>query len=257
MNSLLMKKHLGGMYWSPQAVKLAIPYFGDAFKCAMVFKKNLAEITWNSLRTLEKNPTTLPQTQTILAGQSVGGLSVTDLLQVKNYGDGARFLTDKLRTNSFVFDKKTLCDIHRFTRKEDALTWGSFRTGAVTIQGSQYTPPPHEALESLANDGFAFLNNEVLNPKERAIASFLFLSRSQFFFDANKRTASLVMNGILASNGYLPITFLSKRSDIFHKELGAFYESGNADALFSYFSELVQGMYSDLPKEELRGDPFG
>ncbi len=112
-------------------------------------------------------------------------------------------------------------------------------------------------MESLANDGFAFLNNAILNPKERAIASFLFLSRSQFFFDANKRTASLMMNGILASNGYRPITFLSKRSDLLHKELGAFYESGNADALFEYFSELVQGMYSDLPKEELRSDPFG
>ena len=68
-----MKAHLGGMYWTPGKSPLAIPYFGNAFKSAMVFKKNLAEITWNCMRTLENKPTSLPQTRTILAGQSVGG----------------------------------------------------------------------------------------------------------------------------------------------------------------------------------------
>lgn len=40
-----MKAHLGGIYWTPGKSPLAIPYFGNAFKSAMVFKKNLAEIT--------------------------------------------------------------------------------------------------------------------------------------------------------------------------------------------------------------------
>ena len=52
-----MKTHLCGMYWTPGKSPLAIPYFGSAFKSAMVFKQNLAEITWNCMRTLENNPT--------------------------------------------------------------------------------------------------------------------------------------------------------------------------------------------------------
>lgn len=40
-----MKTHLCGMYWTPGKSPLAIPYFGSAFKSAMVFKQNLAEIT--------------------------------------------------------------------------------------------------------------------------------------------------------------------------------------------------------------------
>ena len=110
-----MKTHLCGMYWTPGKSPLAIPYFGSAFKSAMVFKQNLAEITWNCMRTLENNPTSLPQTRTILAGQSVGGISVFDLLQVKNYGDASKLLIDKVRSNTFALDKATACAIHNLS----------------------------------------------------------------------------------------------------------------------------------------------
>ena len=78
------------MFWDLGCFDFQIPRFDEAEKAVFVFKKNLAEITWNCMRTLENNPSTLPQTQTILKGQSVSGLSINDLLQVKNYGDGAK-----------------------------------------------------------------------------------------------------------------------------------------------------------------------
>lgn len=251
-----IKSHLGGMYWTPGESPLAIPYFGSAFKSAMVFKQNLAEITWNCMRTLENNPTSLPQTRTILAGQSVGGISVFDLMQVKNYGDAAKLLTDKVRSNAFALDKATACAIHNLSAREDALVWGAFRTGSVSIEGVEYRPPEASALDALAQTGFDWLNAAVENPKERAIATFLFMSRSQFFYDANKRTASLMMNGVLMSNGYLPISVLNKKSEQFHNELKMFYETGNADGMLSFFADIVVDLYDDLPKEELKSDPF-
>lgn len=251
-----MKTHLCGMYWTPGKSPLAIPYFGSAFKSAMVFKQNLAEITWNCMRTLENNPTSLPQTRTILAGQSVGGISVFDLLQVKNYGDASKLLTDKVRSNTFALDKATACAIHNLSAREDALVWGTFRTGSVSIEGVEYLPPEASSLDSLAKTGLGWLNTAVANPKERAIAAFLFMSRSQFFYDANKRTASLMMNGVLISNGYLPISVLNKQSERFHSELKTFYETGNADGMFAFFADIVTDLYSDLPKDELKPDPF-
>lgn len=68
------------------------------------------------------------------------------------------------------------------------------------------------------------------------------MSRSQFFYDANKRTASLMMNGVLMSNGYLPIVVLNKQSKRFHTELKAFYETGNADGMFAFFATHVTGL---------------
>lgn len=120
----------------------------------------------------------------------------------------------------------------------------------------EYLPPEASSLDSLAKTGLGWLNTAVANPKERAIAAFLFMSRSQFFYDANKRTASLMMNGVLMSNGYLPISVLNKQSERFHSELKTFYETGNADGMFAFFADIVTDLYSDLPKDELKSDPF-
>lgn len=48
------------------------------------------------------------------------------------------------------------------------------------------------------------------------------MSRSQFFFDANKRTSVLMMNGILLSNGYYPVTVLKKIVKFFMQNLPSF-----------------------------------
>ena len=95
----------------------------------------------------------------------------------------------------------------------------------------------------MAKKGFAFLNGKVKDPKERAIAVFLFMSRTQFFFDANKRTASLMMNGCLMLNGFWPITVLNQESVLFHQKLGRFYESGNADEMMAFFAHSVKKLY--------------
>ena len=42
---------LNGMFWDI-GIDFQIPYFGDTEKVAFVFKKNLAEITWNCMSTL-------------------------------------------------------------------------------------------------------------------------------------------------------------------------------------------------------------
>ena len=78
-----------------------LPYIGDTKKACAIFKKNLVEITWNCISSLENNPTTLPQTASILEGQSVGGISIFDLMQVKNYGDGCKNLIWQLFNNEF------------------------------------------------------------------------------------------------------------------------------------------------------------
>ena len=51
-----------------------------------------------------------------------------------------------------------------------------------------------------------------------------------------------MMNGVLMSNGYLPIVVLNKQSKRFHTELKAFYETGNADGMFAFFATHVTGL---------------
>lgn len=236
-------KTLNGMHWSIGAFDFDIPFIGDTEKATYIFNQNLVDITWNCLRTLEQNPSTLPQTRTILNGKSVDGLDVNDLLQIKNYGDGAKELVRLLRAGQFRVAIELACDLHRCVGYKDALEWGTLRNLNTGIHDVEYVPPSYEKLPMLAKNSFEFLNTEVKDPKEQAIAVFLFMARSQFFFDANKRTASLMMNGCLMLNGYWPITVLNQESTEFHQRLGQFYETGDANEMMAFFARSVKKLY--------------
>jgi Fic family protein len=215
----------------------------DAIK---IFKKNFVEITWNCLSTFENNPASLPQTETILKGQSVSGISISDLMQVKNFGDGAKKLLEFLSSDTFGLDEKTASALHNFTGKEEALKWGKFRDRPVHIRGVGYNPPDAEDLPGIAQRGFSFLNHHISSPIERALGVFLFMARTQFFFDANKRTALLMMNGVLLQNGFYPVTFMQRDSEEFTKILNDFYNSANASGMMNFFAEATLKLYTDV-----------
>ena len=182
------------------------------------------------MSTLENNPTTLPQTVTILNGYTVGGLDQYDMMQVVNYGKAGKELVRLIRADEFALTQECASHLHNLAGKEDALVWGCFRTGDVGI----HTPPDADQLPDIALKGFEFLEKVIQDPKERAIALFLFMARNQFFFDANKRTASIMMNGALMRDGYFPITVMNRDAEEFHEKLGLFYESGDANAMMRF-----------------------
>lgn len=138
--------------------------------------------------------------------------------------------------SEFGVDIKSACALHRFVGYKDALEWGTLRNLNTGIHDVEYVPPSYEELPMLAKNGFEFLNTEVKDSKEQAIAVFLFMARTQFFFDVNKRTASLKMNGCLMLNGYWPITVLNQESVEFHRRLGQFHETGDANEMMAFFA---------------------
>lgn len=241
---------LNGMHWTIGAFDFDIPFVGKLENSIFFFNQNLPVITWNWLKILEQNPCSLPQTKTILDGQSIEGLDVIDFLQVKNYGIAAQELVRLLREGEFRVDIESASALHRYVGYKDALEWGTLRNLNTGIHDVEYVPPSFERLPMLAKDGFEFLTSEVRDPKEQAIALFLFIARTQFFFDANKRTASLMMNGCLMLNGYWPITVLNQESVEFHQKLGQFYETGNANDMMAFFEKSVKNIYIQNQKSK-------
>jgi len=225
----------------------SLPQADSVASSVRIFKQNLASITWHSMTTLENNPTSLPQTETILKGQSVSGIGIDDLMQVKNYGDGARLLIAMFEDATFALDGQTACALHNQVGREEALTWGAFRNSQVNIVEVDYNPPHCDLLPDLAERGFAFLNASIASPVERAFATFLFMARSQFFHDANKRTASLMMNGVLLQSAYYPATIKNSNSEEFHTTLRQFYNSGDASAMMRFFAKSAQELYPPQP----------
>ena len=119
---------------------------------------------------------------------------------------------------------------------------GAFRNSDIAIGGVAYAPPHHALLPEIARRGFAFIERS-LEPREGAVAAFLFMARSQFFHDTNKRTASLMMNGHLMRHGYCPICVLNRDAQAFHKELTTFYNTGDATGMMRFFAKTAKTMY--------------
>lgn len=244
-----LKAGLNGMFWDVGALAFDIPSIGDSGKAVFIYQQNRAAITWHALSTLERNPATLSQTAAILDGCAVGALDSGEVLQVANYGKAGRELMRLILNDDFELTAECASHLHGFVGEEDALIWGSFRTGNVGLQGCRYAPPDAGSLPEIAAKGFEFLETQIRDPKERAFALFLFMCRNQFFYDANKRTASVMMNGALMREGFHPIAVKNQDADEFHEKLGRFYETGDANAMMRFFQKQVTTMYP--PKEKL------
>ena len=88
-------------------------------------------------------------------------------------------------------------------------------------------PPPAETLPARYADGMAYLEG-VESTHARAIGAFLFVSANQFFWDGNKRTGRLLMNGVLLSAGMDAITVPAKRQQEFNEAMTRFYDTADA-----------------------------
>ena len=183
--------------------------------------------------TIEGMATTLPEVKTILDGITHGGSRISDEVEVRNLKESLELLVELVMTSSFKVDKETFCKLHARAAQEEALVWGAFRTGGVSLAGTAYKPPAAEMLPVTFEKGIQFINT-ISNPLEKGIVFFLFGAFRQFFFDGNKRTSRLMMNGILMSNGYDAIMIPAKSKHEFNRLMVEFYDTKTADNIMRF-----------------------
>ena len=203
------------------------------------FHKYRVEHVSKSLRTLEHIPCTYAQTRSILDGKSTSGLSTRQLRAIENYGKACERLMDMLEEGRFSLSEDSLFELHSLVGKDEARDVGKFRGHEVAIEQSHYMPPRSEYLEGIFKEGASFLNS-LEDSQEQAVCTFLFMARSQFFSDCNKRTANLVMNGLLMKAGYQP---LSVDSEHFLEKMATFYESADATEIIDEINSIARKQY--------------
>ncbi|OAD19442.1 Filamentation induced by cAMP/death on curing, related domain protein [Candidatus Thiomargarita nelsonii] len=232
-----MNKQKLGFTWDYQVPLLAPKGLERA---CFRLQKLFPEYIFNTVY-LEDNPFTFPEVQTLLEGITVGGHKLEDQQQVLNQSKSIKQLLTLVKKKRFALDKSTYCQLHSLVAFEEALEWGVFRSGEVSIAGTLYKPPLANQLDAIFNQGIEYLNS-IANPLERAIAMFLFGSLNQFFYDGNKRTSRLMMNGILLSNGFDAINVPAKKKLEFNQSMIAFYDTQQADKMMDF---MVNCFYND------------
>jgi len=203
----------------------------------MLAKRQLSELVYDAVN-LEGIPFTLPEIQTLLDGITVGGHKVTDQEIALNQANAWRTLFRWVEQGDFSISAQRACELHAIAGKNEALAWGKFRTGSVTIAGTDYMPPSSENLpllfESLANEV-----QQIADIYERAIHVFLAMARRQFFYDVNKRMGRFMMNGLLLSEGYPAINLHAKRQLEFNNLMLEFYQTGQEKPMSNFLRSCL------------------
>ena len=207
-------------------------------KALFLAKKQLPEFVYNVVN-LEGINYTLPEIQTLLDGVTIGGHKLSDQVITSNQIQAFEFLFKAIENNSFSLDKTFAIKLHDIAAKEESLEWGKFRTGMVTIAGTDYMPPKAQQLDQLWDEIIEQIA-KIDDIYKRAISLFLQMARLQFFYDVNKRMGRFMMNGLLLSHGYPAINLPAKRQLEFNRLMLDFYNSNDMEPMIGFMISCVE-----------------
>ena len=244
MNNMRLFSALG-FNWDRSAIPVVIPTH-TIERVAFRFYRMLPEFVWDASM-LEGNPFTFPEVKTILDGITIGGRKISDQEQVLNLAASSRHLLGLVKSGRFVMNKESFTALQGLVARNEALEWGHFRgegkeSGYTPDVGlgehGRYTPlatvTGAPELNRVFAAGLAALECDVPHPFEKAAAFFLFGALQQFFFDGNKRTSRLVMNGMLMSAGIDAISVSAAKAFEFNDKMVRFYLKKDATEMMTF-----------------------
>lgn len=200
-------------------------------------KKKWDENVYCGMR-MENRAVTFPQTKTILEGVNVPNVRIDDIQAILNMRDSWKYL---LETVNVPLTLDYICKLNEYIARNEALEWGTLRTGAVGISGTDYIPPIPNA-EKVASELESILNTDE-SATNKALNVFVWGARSQLFWDGNKRTSLVLANKILISAGAGMLTIKEKDMQQFNELLVDFYNTGNSEKVKAFlYDNAIEGI---------------
>ena len=196
------------------------------------------DLSWKSSQ-IEGNTYSLLETERLLKEkETASGKSKDEAVMLLNHKDAIDFIVNE---KSYVSPLKVsgIEDIHSLLIKDLGIE-RNVRKRRVGISGTNYRPLDNEYQIKEALIDMCDLVNGKGNVFEKALLTLVLLSYIQAFGDGNKRTARIISNAILISNGYSPISFRTIDSIEYKKAMLLFYEQNNITAFKQLFIEQFE-----------------
>lgn len=244
-----------GFRWDRSAVPPAVPMSQQ--EALFLFRRSLPAHVWD-LTSLEGNPFTYPEVQTLIDGVSVGGRKLADQQQVLRVVDGNRMVADVVERGAFGYAKELSDAFNAAIASGEALEAGHFRgEGAATSNVrvnlgalGEHVPLPTSIgatdLIERFNAGTQALT-EYAEPAEAALAYFCFAADQQFYFDGNKRTARCMTNAALIGAGYQAVLIPAARQADYHQSMVRFHATRDATEIVCLLAEVGPAYHSAEP----------
>ena len=183
---------------------------------------------------LEGVATTFPQTEDIIDGGIVNGVTATDVQKILNLKHAWEFILDRdvLRSKSDLY---VLSYIARLVNEGFYAEGGRLRGVPVNIGGTSYTPPlpievtVKETLEKITSSGESHI--------DIAIHLCLYCMRAQLFNDGNKRASVIFANHFLIGHGGGLLVIPEQKVSTFKQLLVAYYESNDDKEIVEFMKQ--------------------
>lgn len=187
-------------------------------------KKYFVELVYNAAY-IEGCNVTFPQTQTIIDGAVINNVLVSDIQTVLNLRDGWQFILNTIDTPVTL---DYICKVNEYVSRNESLEWGSLRTGNVGISGTDWKPP-------IPNDEYVIKQlekiNSIENTIERSLEYFCYGTKSQLFWDGNKRTSTMIASKMLIADGQGVLTIDKNNALEFNAALLHYYNTDDQKPL--------------------------
>jgi Fic family protein len=209
------------------------------------FEKSMPDLVWNAAA-LEGNTFTLPEVRTLLDGVTIGGKKIEEEEQVLALVDGYTRVDQLVADGRFTMSKAVSDDLHGRVARHEAIESGAFRGEGITggggtvrlANGGYVEGVPQDELQERMDRTLDFLDS-VSDPREQALGYFAAATRSQFYFDGNKRTARLMMSGLLMSHGYEVVNVPFARKYEFNQALDTLFTDDDATPLMAFIADCA------------------
>ncbi len=236
----------GRITWRPGAINFDLIKPSSVERSTFRFEKSLPELVWNAAA-LEGNTFTLPQVQTLLDGVTVGGKKIEEAEQILALSEGMEMMIDAVRDRSFSLSKTMSDRIHSVVAQHEAIESGHFRGEGRVFGGGDVILASGGAVEGdLAGENGEQLQGDYTNllaalgtlddPRARALVYFASATRSQFYFDGNKRTARILMTGALIQSGFEPVSIPYARQEEFNVALDELFRTDDGTTLIEFLT---------------------
>ncbi|SKA81989.1 hypothetical protein SAMN06295879_0413 [Agreia bicolorata] len=234
------QKELTGISWDASEIDIDRIHQVGTDKARHRFRAALPALIWNTAA-LEGNTFTLPEVRTLLDGVTVSGKRVEEELQILALSEGYSAIDEFVGAGNFRLDKATSDRVHGLVARHEAIESGHFRGegstgggGSVQLSnGGSVEGVPQEELPARWGNLMEYLS-DVEDARLRALVYNAAVTRTQFYFDGNKRTARLMMTGELMAHGHDPVNVPHARRLEYNVALDHLFSTDDATPLMRF-----------------------
>lgn len=183
---------------------------------------------------LEGVATTFPQTEDIIEGGMVSGMTAADVQKILNLKHAWEFILDR-DVLSYGTDYHILCHIAKLVNEGFFADGGRIRGVPVTIGGTSYLPPL--PVETVVKERLEALLSRTGDEVDTAIQLCLYCMKAQIFNDGNKRAAVIFANQYMISRGLGLLVIPEAQVSRFKRLLVAYYEDRDGGELAAFLKE--------------------